>query len=202
MKTTKILFLLVCMIFLACTNDTTDNLKNNTRDEQNSNLSQRLNPYEISQLIIYWLPLEGTKHYENGIYTGSTCFNLGYCDFTPINSDIEDFQLTDEHGGTPVYFSLIDENHLQVQILREPTPFEEIQDGINMLSGSDITAEELYELFKTRINIEGELYIGQEISQLLLPDTDVQEITILPGAYPIDYSNSEYGEFVVEITQN
>lgn len=201
-KTTKLLFLVIVSILLiSCTNDAVENNTNDSNEILDFELSERPNVSEQTQ-IIFWVSGESWGVYLDGMRIGSMCLNMGICYIGTYTTRFGHFAMTDAFGGTRVKFTRLDADNLHVEILDATISVDEIQQQIDPFGDTDTTAQEIYNTLHSRVNLEEEMRLGNELSQLLSPEGNSEEIVILPGEYPIDYTNGEHGEFIVRIAQN
>lgn len=187
MKNGKLLMLIVVMMtaFLSCQDSETI---------PGPSLESRPAPNKGNSLfppkVLHWF--SGTYHavYIDGVKTRDVvCTGIGGCGPFLLSSD--------ENGGTPVEITISTTTTLDAKILAPHISLEEV---IGEMAGlnSDTSAEELYTIVKNNVIFNAPVAFDQEISEVLMGNSNV--IKILPGTYPIDYSNSEYGTFTLDIS--
>lgn len=105
-------------------------------------------------------------------------------------------------GGTPLLVS-IDSNNpnkLHVKLLDEHITLNEVESAYED-NNFGFSPQEIHEALKRNIGFEEPIVLSNEITNTILENSE-NEITILQGEYHIDYSNSEFGEFDLNIIIN
>ncbi len=177
--------ILLCLTFINCSQEEVNKNENNAESQTLNELtiSGRQNNFS-EPIYIEWLRGEWIKTIVDGILVDERCgTGIGVC-IIGVHEAVFSHMIG---GGVPVKASYSD-GILEVEFLDEFITYDEVE----QIWGSyelNMSVNDIYEMFKSRVNIQQEAYIGTEITTELITESDGWELKMIPGEYTISYTD-------------
>jgi len=180
--------ILLCLFLVNCSQEQVhqeEQIESQTLDELT--ISKRQNSSN-EPIYIEWLRGEWVKTFIDGILVDERCgTGIGVCII-----GVHEAVFSHTIGAGVSVKASYENGFLEVEFLEDFITLDEVQQiwgNYNL----EMSVDEIYGMFKSRVNIQQTAYIGTEITQELIPESNGWEIKLLPGEYTIDYTNSLYG---------